>query len=127
MHNHGKRWTEPDINSLYNIIKNKTIITDTLCENVFGRNKNAVRIKLLKTLYDIKKNGGDVTNGLSILGLSVAEFDYNLNKNSPVIITENKKESKTAEKFEYIKNQFEMLNKKIDLLTELLKKNELNN
>ena len=71
MHNHGKRWTEPDINSLYNIIKNKTIITDTLCENVFGRNKNAVRIKLLKTLYDIKKNGGDVTNGLSILGLSI--------------------------------------------------------
>jgi len=207
LNNHGKKWEQKDINSIHNIIKNKTNITEALCTNVFGRTEYAVRQRILKTLYEIRKNGGSVSYGIFILEMTMEEFEKNYENNNSAIINKQKyyenygkfwtdedtetliklmkdkiefddensnsifgrpaksiidkirriiityykdgkditeylhyinltldefenkyvnkpkKETKTKDKFEYIKNQFDTLNKKIDLLTELLKKN----
>jgi len=213
LNNHGKKWEQQDINSIHNIIKNKTNITEALCTNVFGRTEYAVRQRILKTLYEIRKNGGSVSYGIFILEMTMEEFEKNYENNNSAIINKQKyyenygkfwadedtetliklmnekkefndeisnnifgrptksiidkirriiiaylkdgkdineylhymnmdlndfqnkyvnkqksekKQTNNTNKFEYIKNQFEMLNEKIDILTELLKKNELN-
>jgi len=213
LNNHGKKWEQKDINSIHNIIKNKTNITEALCTNVFGRTEYAVRQRILKTLYEIRKNGGSVSYGIFILEMTMEEFEKNYENNNSAIINKQKyyenygkfwadedtetliklmnekkefndeisnnifgrptksiidkirriiiaylkdgkdineylhymnmdlndfqnkyvnkqksgkKQTNNTNKFEYIKNQFEMLNEKIDILTELLKKNELN-
>jgi len=210
LNNHGKKWEQQDINSIHNIIKNKTNITEALCTNVFGRTEYAVRQRILKTLFEYKKNDKPVNNGLTILGMSITEFETKYENNNSAIINiqkeygnygkfwsdadtetliqlmnekkefndeisnnifgrpvksiidkirriiityykdgkdineylhylnmdlnefENKyvnkqksgkKQTNNTNKFEYIKNQFEMLNEKLDFITVLLKKN----
>jgi len=210
LNNHGKKWEQKDINSIHNIIKNKTNITEALCTNVFGRTEYAVRQRILKTLYEIRKNGGSVSYGIFILEMTMEEFEKNYENNNSAIINKQKyyenygkfwadedtetliklmkdkiefddensnsifgrpaksiidkirriiityykdgkdineylhymnmdlnefenkyvnkqksgkKQTNNTNKFEYIKNQFEMINEKIDILTELLKKN----
>ena len=122
--NHNTKWNKEDEDKIFNIIKNKITIDDTLVHE-FGRTYNAIMCCVLKHLfiiYDKNKDDELIENGLYSINMDKETFisRYEKNESDKVMKkqttynknnTDNKIHIKTI-----IDDKMEEMNRKLDLI-----------
>ncbi len=120
--NHNSKWIKEDIDKVKDLIKNKTLLDEDISLD-FGRTKNAVKIQILKMLYeyyDKNENDNNIDDGLCCINIDKETFilkynQYIANKEiNKTIKEQNKPKTKT------IQEQIEELNQKLDLIIKRL-------
>jgi len=122
--NHNTKWNKEDEDKIFNIIKNKIIIDDTIVHK-FGRTYNAIMCCVLKHLFIIyDKNRDDelIENGLYSINMDKETFISRYKKNESdkemkKQTTYNKNDTDNNIKITtIIDDKMEEINRKLDLI-----------
>jgi len=124
--NHNTKWLDNDIDKLVDMIKNKTLLDESISLE-FGRTKNALKCKILQILYDyysFNENDKNIDNGLYCINIDKETFIMKYNQHNQDIsnkkINKINKIIKEQNKPKTIQEQIEQLNQKLDLIIKRL-------
>ena len=124
--NHNTKWLNDDIEKLVDMIKNKTLLDETIALE-FGRTKNALKCKILQILYDyysFNENDKNIDDGLYCINIDKETFIMKYNQRNQDIsnkkINKINKIIKEQNKPKTIQEQIEQLNQKLDLIIKRL-------
>ena len=124
--NHNTKWLDNDIDKLVDMIKNKTLLDESISLE-FGRTKNALKCKILQILYDyysFNENDKNIDNGLYCINIDKETFIMKYNQRNQDIsnkkINKINKIIKEQNKPKTIQEQIEQLNQKLDLIIKRL-------
>jgi len=124
--NHNTKWLDNDIDKLVDMIKNKTLLDESISLE-FGRTKNALKCKILQILYDyysFNENDKNIDDGLYCINIDKETFIMKYNQHNQDIsnkkINKINKIIKEQNKPKTIQEQIEQLNQKLDLIIKRL-------
>jgi len=124
--NHNTKWLDNDIDKLVDMIKNKTLLDESISLE-FGRTKNALKCKILQILYDyysFNENDKNIDDGLYCINIDKETFIMKYNQRNQDIsnkkINKINKIIKEQNKPKTIQEQIEQLNQKLDLIIKRL-------